>query len=329
MPIKGARFFSKEILEKVSPNITCHFYVQSNRLRSFLNIKFYRILLRNVVSGDPDIIYINYQGYPYLAIVTKLLLNSRNVIWAVHQATPHLGMKHSLLVKLYFDFLYTKFCNYQLFSATQEEVFKTLYPNRKVTLIPLALKDFGMTTCNPPADKIVFMNFGKIIKNKNIGLLIQAACILYDEGYQNFKVKICGACDNWNYYQKMIRYPEIFDLHISMIDNKEIPNLFGEAHYFILPYSAISQSGQLKIAFNYNVPIIASDLDEFVKEIIDNKTGYLFENNNVYSLVDVMRKAIELHCDNYENLRGEQKQRAEKYNKENIACLYRKLFDSI
>jgi len=64
----------------------------------------------------------------------------------------------------------------------------------------------------------------------------------------------------------------------------------------------VSQSGPTKIAFNYNLPIIASNLPGFSDEILEGVNGYLFEPGNVEDLVCVMAHAIDTYNCGYDKL---------------------------
>ena len=175
-----------------------------------------------------------------------------------------------------------------------------------------------MPTINSDAQEngiIRFLSFGIINYGKNIELLIDAACILYEHGVKNFKVSINGKCDNWEYYQERIKYPDLFECNIKMLPNSIIPNLFASSHYFVQPYRIVTQSGPMKIAFNYNTPIIASNLPGFSDEMEEGTTGYLFESESVDDLVRVMKKVIEKHSTDYVEL----KNRMESYVKANYS----------
>ncbi len=54
----------------------------------------------------------------------------------------------------------------------------------------------------------------------------------------------------------------------------------------------MTQSGPLRIAYGYDIPVIASDLEGFKESVEENVTGVLFKSENVESLVEVMRRAI-------------------------------------
>lgn len=328
LPNTNSRFTQDNIQNRDSLNgVKMHFWFEKYRKRDISNILFYWKLLTNMKKQKSDFFYINIQGFPYFAILGFLLLNRKSTIMAVHQAQVHEGMKFKFITKAYFKFLYSWFENFHLFSNTQAEIFHSKYPKKNINIIPLALKDFGHSTVYPSNVEIVFLNFGTIIKNKNIGLLIKAACNIYEKGYRNFKIKLVGACRNWNQYKELIIYPQIFETNIHAIKNNEIPDLFKSAHYLVLPYSSVSQSGPLKIAFNYNIPVIASNLKEFKNEIKDGETGFLFENNNVKDLERVLITAIQNHSVLYEKMKtAQQVDVKNRYSKQNILNAYRKIF---
>jgi glycosyltransferase involved in cell wall biosynthesis len=217
-----------------------------------------------------------------------------------------------------------------MFSKSEAAKFKKNYPLSTVFTIPLALKDFGESKAERNQDEIEFFNFGTIRPNKNIGLLIEAACELYEEGGRGFRVTIAGECDNWDTYKRKIKYPEIFNLIIRKIENHEISEMFCKYHYLVLPYSNVTQSGPLKIAYYYNVPVIASNLPGFSQEIVDNKTGFLFEPNSVKDLKRVMSSVTNSHEKSYPCIKQNLASYVEKeYSNEEILKRYLSIFETI
>ncbi len=292
--------FSKDI------NITYH---QVNfRFRSLKFIPFYWSLCKKIKNINCELVYFNLTGFPYFAFVGALLLDKDKTLMAIHQAISHEGMRYRKFYDLYLFFLYRWFKHFNFFSKSQYEIFARNNYEKIVSIVPLGLKDFGSSNATLPEDRIVFLNFGSIIKNKNIDLLIKAACNIYEKGIKGFLIKIVGHCDDWSQYEALLKFPEIFNLRIETIPNEDIPDLFCSAHYLVLPYSAVSQSGVLKIAYYYNVPVITSDLDEFKNEIEDNITGYLFSRSEIKSLENTMIKAILDHKIMYQKLKMNQLQ---------------------
>lgn len=330
-PYTNSRFNPEELLKYHDGKELYIYNILSKfRLRNPGNITFFSNILNKIRKHNPDIVYINFIGLPYFALVAAILLKKSNTIFAAHQAEVHEGMDHKLILRFYFRFWYSWFTFFNLFSTTQGDTFQKLHPRKKVFIIPLALKEFGKSSKQRLNDKIIFFNFGTIRENKNIGCLIDAACNLFEKGVEGFHVVIKGECKNWEQYSKRIRFPEIFSCDIRLIDNKDIADMFSEYHYLVLPYSSVSQSGILKIAYYYNVPVIASDLEGFKLEIDNGVNGYLFKNKDVEDLENVLRKVLDTHNFKYDSLRKAQKD----YTQETLSLptileQYRKMFDSI
>ena len=301
------------------------FYNSVAELR--INIRIGKAIKRQA----PDIIYMNYSIYSPWELPMFYLLPKRHYIQTAHQGEAHIGMGHKKLLNVLRRLVYSRVKYVNMFSKSQAGLFQKHFPNSKIFKIPLALKDFGVPTIVKPKDGIIrFLSFGTINYAKNIDLLIDAACVLYDKGYRNFRVSINGMCKDWSSYQTKIKYPELFDIDIRSIDNSEIANLFASADYFVQPYRVVSQSGPTKIAFNYNLPIIASNLPGFSDEILENVNGYLFEPGNVNDLVRVMASAIDTYTRDYSKLKASMAEHTEQYySAEKIASQYIEMFDEV
>ena len=90
----------------------------------------------------------------------------------------------------------------------------------------------------------------------------------------------------------MITKPELFDIKIGFVENEDIPNYFNDADFFVLPYQDLAQSGAITVAFQYNVPVITSDIVQF-KEFNDGKTnGLMFKSCDSHALSIEMERAL-------------------------------------
>ena len=59
------------------------------------------------------------------------------------------------------------------------------------------------------------------------------------------------------------------------IENEAVPKLFREADLVVLPYLSATQSGVVPLAYQFDVPVIASDVGGLSEVVIHGKTGYL------------------------------------------------------
>ena len=289
----------------------------------------YAKLVRCLAKLNYGLYYFDIIAFPYLLFAIKKYLPTNKVIMAMHHGKIHNGMQLRHLYKHYLRYLCKQPFWFQYFSDTQAHYFTGDLSHRFV--IPLALNDFGKATVKTPTDYVQFLSFGHIIETKNIGLLIKAACLLKERCNLPFKVKIVGHCRTWSTtYQPLIKYPEIFDLQIESVPDSDIPNLFCGSHYLVLPYKSVTQSGPLRIAYGYNIPVITSDLDGFRESVVENVTGLMFKTEDVESLASVMQQVVEQHPNIYAKLKESQKDYVERNLKvDAVVDKYRQMFDSI
>ncbi|MDI9873360.1 glycosyltransferase family 4 protein [Flectobacillus rivi] len=331
IPSKDARY-NRADFEKFNgiDGLSVNYIFCKYRYRDPRYLFTYFAVFFNLIKQKGDLYYLNYVPTPYFSILAILFFNRKKTILTAHQGEVHSGFNLQLIYRVVYSITYNWFRINNLFSLSQSKLFQNKYPSNKVFMIPLALKSFGKATLPKDNNVVSFFTFGSIRPKKNIDLLIDAACLVYEKGFESIRVVIAGACENWDFYQKRIKYPEIFDLNIRAIDNSEIPNLFSENHYLVLPYTVVTQSGPLKIAFNYNVPVIASDQPGFSDEIIDGVNGYLFKTGDVKDLSRVLINVIQTHNENYERLRiSQDKWVQDMYSDDVILNKYVEMFEKI
>lgn len=313
LPKTNSRFNESEIIKWENVNLEIKIHRNNFRIRDPRSIVFFFGLFQQIKKEACKMVYLNYTPSPIFTMAAILLLPKKEVIVTAHQGEVHAGFKFKFVFTLTYRLFYSHFTNVNMFSKSEADKFRKTHAKSSLFTIPLALKNFGECKVSQNQDKIEFFNFGTIRPNKDIGLLIKAACSLYEKGIKNFHITIAGECDNWEQYERDIKYPELFHLIIRKIENSEINELFCRYHYLVLPYNIVTQSGPLKIAFNYNIPVIASNLPGFSDEIIDGETGFLFEPGNVADLKRVMLKAITNHSAHYSTMK---KRLAEQVNRE-------------
>jgi glycosyltransferase involved in cell wall biosynthesis len=323
----NSHFIENDLKEK---HLFLRVFYMNRRYRSLRTIFLYLKIIQFIKERKADVIYVDMLGLPYFFILVKLFLPVKKVVYVAHDVEEHVGIKGRRLMRIYQKFIFENFSNFHVFSETQHGIFKNRYPHKNVMVAHQFLKDFGIADVKPIDNVITFLFFGSIRENKALYLLIEAGNCLAKNYAGKFKIVIAGRSDNWKYYDAMIQQKNVFELDIRRIPNEEIPIYFLSSHYLVLPYLDVTQSGPLLIAYNYNIPAIASCLEGFKEYIEDKKTGYLFETENVDSLKEVMENVIINHEKNYSEL----KSNLAYFVKENISIItiikkYIKFFDSI
>ena len=121
---------------------------------------------------------------------------------------------------------------------------------------------------------------------------------------QKVHLNICGNCrmDKEAFLQQIGDCKSI-STYFKRIPDEEIPELFTKHQFFMLPYQDVAQSGPHMIAYNYNLPVIASDIDGFAERVEDGKNGFLFHVNDKESLKAAITKAVMLSSEEYKKLK--------------------------
>lgn len=322
------------IVKECEGHLSMEYVRLTYRKRYPQNAIVYWNLANKVRRQNADVNYINMApGTPWELAFFYHLPKSNTIITA-HQGRVHEGMGHFRYYNFLRDRVYGRLKNVNMFSKSQAAYFKQRYKESKIYQFVLGLKYFGEPTITRQEDGIIrFLSFGSINYAKHIDLLLDAASNLYEQGYKNIRVKIAGKCGDWQTtYKPHIKYPEIIEEEIRMVDNNEIPNLFTDADFFVQPYRVISQSGPFKIAMQYNLPLITSDLPGFTDEMVEGVTGYTFKTNDVKSLEEVMIRAIRMkeECVPYTELKAKMKAHVDTtYAPEALVKQYADMFNDI
>lgn len=278
-------------------NVNVSFHYLSHRYRSPKNIKDIIKIIKRAKHFNPNWYYISAAIHPYGFILYRLLLPIKNVVVACHNVSTPKGATNERLAHILTNLWIHTFKNIQVFSQSQKDVLNQKVKGKNVLMSHLAIKDYGEPSkINEEGNNIIrFLNFGNIVTYKRVDLLIKAANILYERGYNNFRVRIAGNCrENWeNIYAPLIKYPDIFELMIERIPNEDVANLFVDSDVFVMPYQDIAQSGAITVAFRYNVVTLVSDIQPFKEFVQDGKTGITFKSENEIDLADKMQWCIE------------------------------------
>ena len=115
-----------------------------------------------------------------------------------------------------------------------------------------------------------------------------------------------------------------------MIKNSEISDLFAINHYAVFPYKEMSQSGAIKVAFNYRSPVIVSSLQGFTDEVKDGVNGYVFKSEDLNELEKLMMERITNHDSEYKLMQ----EKIADYNTANYSTdaligKYREMFQNV
>lgn len=285
-------------------------YTNDYKFFAYGNFKFYNHLIKDLARKDYDLYYFDISDFLFLFPLINRSLPADRIMIATHNVSVPKGARFAVLARRSMDYIISHFNCFQVFSKNQENELLNRKPGAEIFYCPLMQKDYGKKGEYNPADHTRFLFFGNIIRYKRLDVLLEAINILGDKGIRNFRVDICGSCksSDWkNRYLPLIKYPELVNCDIRRIPNEMVGDYFINNDYFVMPYQDIAQSGAMTVALNYNMPIIASELDTFKEFLTDGETGYFFKSGDSKDLARIMEKAINNTTEEYKRIKDNQK----------------------
>lgn len=165
-------------------------------------------------------------------------------------------------------------------------------PSRKVSIIPFGIYDMvpqSSLNCADAKHKLglaesyrTILFFGRITPYKGIDLLVNAFGRLAVKD-RNYRLLIAGepmkeSESLWRQVELAIEQSPMREQvlqHIRHIPDQDIELYFKAADVLVLPYTQIFQSGVLFMAYSFGLPVIATDVGSFAKDITPGATGYV------------------------------------------------------
>ena len=280
--------------------------VSPYRYRDLRVIKLYFSLFKEIKKFEPSIIYNGFSGIPFFYPILFRMFDRHRIIHEGHEIDPYASVVHDKLTVSYVQYYLKRVGHTQVFSKHAEQKFHKLYPGQKCTYVPMVPKDFGPATKTiDHGDRTVFLFFGGVRKSKRFDVLLEAFLALDKEHSKKAELWVYGKCDGEDrvIFDQMISGHDNIKTMFEFVPDEMVPDLFGSSSYLVQPYQQIMQSGPMMIAYNYNLPVIATNIDGFKERIDDGKNGYLFETNNPADLKRVLEICIDQSKDEYYNIK--------------------------
>lgn len=297
------------------------------RYRDIRNYLFYRRVVQTINSINPALVY-HCSSDPYLALAIKNNMKCKTIVLGIHDVEPHsysfsISMKLATISRRVSIKVHKYFVT---FSKNQNILLKTKY-GLDSKMIGMSYKYFGNSELSPsPIEKgVKLLFFGSIHKYKGLDLLIEAMEKLVTKGISNITLTIAGKGQLWNEYRNLIKTPQMYDIKVRFIENSEIPDLMSSHHFLVLPYHDATQSGPLRIALAYELPIIAPDYGCF-HETYTIQSGILYKYGKLENALIQVSTINQKEYDSYKKACAEVKLQ---YTEKIIANNYVEYFKSL
>lgn len=225
----------------------------------------------------------------FITIITLLrLFSSTKILFICHNVIEH---EASFSKKLFSKLVLSTGDFFIVHSTGEKERLADLIGKRKITeTFHPTYKEFNAETVSQEiakdklgiTDSNVILFFGFVREYKGLRYLIEAMPGILKE--LNVKLLIAGEFwDDKEIYLKLISDNKLSE-NILIVDeyiaNELVPYYFHASDIVILPYTSVTGSGLIQLAYGFNKPVIVSDIGALSQVVIDNKTGFLVEQKN-------------------------------------------------
>jgi glycosyltransferase involved in cell wall biosynthesis len=140
---------------------------------------------------------------------------------------------------------------------------------------------------NIPENKRVILCFGFIRKNRGYEYLIEATKDMEDS-----IVIIAGKMEDKNVYERLIDWKDRVKnlrLFAKWIPDDEIQVYFNACDIVVLPYTEITTSGVIPLAYAFSRPVITTDIGG-LRDVVNKETGILVPVADAHALRGAMER---------------------------------------
>jgi D-inositol-3-phosphate glycosyltransferase len=186
----------------------------------------------------------------------------------------------------------------------------------KVSVIPFGINNTVPNTSLSTADakqqlgitkdEKTLLFFGNIAPYKGLEYLV-AAFIELSKECSTYRLIIAGSVKNCQTYWRAVEQSIILSgvgeriiRKIEYVPDEDTEIYFKAADVLVLPYTYIFQSGVLFLGYSFGLPAIASNAGSMQEDVIQGKTGFIYEAKNAAVLAEAIRAYF--RSDLYRNL---------------------------
>ena len=146
-----------------------------------------------------------------------------------------------------------------------------------------------------PDDKVILF-FGYVRKYKGLHYLIQAMPAIREQ--MDVKLLIAGEFydDREKYLEQIeqLNLQNVVSVFDDYIPNEHVGFYFNAADIVVLPYASATQSGIIQIAYNYDKPVITTNVGGLPEVVEEGKTGFIVPAEDVESLTAAIIKFFKI-----------------------------------
>lgn len=287
--------------------------IDSERILNSINPFSYLKTARHINKYAPDVLIIPYWMSflaPAFGSICMLLDKKIKVISLLHNAIPH---ETTLIDKPFTKFFLNRCDAFIVMSEPVRDDLLSLKKDAKIILKPHPIYDhYGepigkVKACkqlNLKSEKKNLLFFGLIRDYKGLDILIEAMSLLDD----NYQLIIAGeSYGSFEKYTKLINQSSLKDSIVvfeQYIPDNMVTPLFSAADVLVLPYRSATQSGVVALAYQMELPMIATDVGALGSTVKESQTGLIIHSISKNGISDGIKeyfsenKLIEFYKEN-------------------------------
>jgi glycosyltransferase involved in cell wall biosynthesis len=138
-----------------------------------------------------------------------------------------------------------------------------------------------------PNEKRVILCFGFIRRNRGYEYLLEAT-----ENMENIEVVIAGKMLEKNVYEELlacVKTRKDVRIYGGFIPDNEVQVYFNACDLVVLPYTEITTSGVIPLAYSFSRPVITTDIGG-LRDVVNKKTGILVPVADAHALRGAMER---------------------------------------
>ena len=183
--------------------------------------------------------------------------------------------------------------------TVEQDLLKTVQHPKYMRVAHPIYENFGSPLSKSEARKLlgipnekVVLFFGYIRPYKGVDLLLEAMKLL--PASENIRLLLVGEFyENEERYRKFIRRNDLehaVNVVSEYVPNAEVPKYFSAADCVVLPYRSATQSGIVQIAYNFDKPVIVTNVGGLTEMVSDGVTGIVIPPNSPQILADAIMR---------------------------------------
>jgi len=263
---------------------------------------------REIIQSKPDLVVFQWWTTfwaPAFGILARRLKHAGvKSIFLLHNVYPH---EAKFWDKAFAKFALNSADSFLAMAKSQQDLLASLFPDKQICISAHPIYQFASSNridrntarkqLGIPLDREVAIFFGIVRPYKGLRLLVEAVGMMKREGNPVHLLIAGEFWENFSEYQQLFEHEGLGNwvtVQNCYIPNEDIPLYFGAADVFVAPYVGGTQSGAVKLALGYGIPIVLTPgiMDEMMSTG-EKQNLFVSSSTDSASLIEPIKFALQ------------------------------------